>query len=192
MTEQRHCSYFTNNLIRTKTKPCCIIQTSPMHTASTFLTNVLYGLINKLYNQPVQESGKYHGPSDILVVKCHHTNIDDLISYYGKYYELYFVCSERRDKQLFIDSKYKTYKNVAVFDFDELNETPSLSLNTIVKNVATKVKAMVPGPWGWSESHAIQRIRNMNKRYAEIRERPFTYQDPFFLIHGHHRNRPDA
>jgi len=185
--------FFTNTLMQTKTKPCCIIQTSPMHTASTFLTNVLYGLINELYNKPVKESGnyadKYKIQSKILVVKCHHIDIDYLNSYYGQFYDLYFVCSERREKNLLIDPKYKKYHNVLVFDFVELNETPSLSLESIVKHVAAKVKAMVPGPWGWSETKAIRRIRDMNQRYAEIKERPFTYQDPFFLIHGHHRNR---
>ena len=33
-----------------------------------------------------------------------------------------------------------------------------------------------------------QRIINMNKLYEEIKDKPFSYEDKFYGIHGSHRN----
>jgi len=104
-----------------------IIQTSPFHTASTLLINSIYGLIPELNNHKIigewdTNFDKFF--KDIAVVKCHILNIDDLIKKYTNKYKdikILFVCSERIDKNYLIDAKYKEYKNVIVFDFNELN-----------------------------------------------------------------------
>ena len=76
-----------------------IIQTSPMHTASTLLSNALYGIIPELFDKKVIGiwDNKFESYfKQIIVVKCHETNIDKLINEYGSKYKLAFVCSERK------------------------------------------------------------------------------------------------
>ena len=36
---------------------------------------------------------------------------------------------------------------------------------------------------------AVERIKNMNARYEEIKDMPFDYKDDLYAIHGSHRNR---
>lgn len=76
--------------------------------------------------------------NDIIAVKSHNTNIDELILEYGKKYNLIFIYSERKEKNKFINKKYKSYDNVIVFDFNELNETEDYGLEEIVKNIYKK------------------------------------------------------
>ena len=180
-------------MMRKKQKPYLIIQTSPMHTASTLLINVLYGLIDELKDKPIYHCGtpRPYSQTKFTVIKSHHTNIDQLIRYYKKDYNLFFVCSQRPEKNLFIDPKYKTYSNVIVFDFDELNETTVKSLASIVKNISDRVSQKNEWSLYFNNTNAVERIKNMNKRYQEIKNKPFSYEDPFFGIHGSHRNRPD-
>ena len=42
---------------------------------------------------------------NIIVLKCHNTNIDELIIKYKDNYELYFICSERIELGYIIDEK---------------------------------------------------------------------------------------
>ena len=41
----------------------------------------------------------------------------------------------------------------------------------------------------FNKKTALNRIINMNKKYEEIKNKPFSYVDPFFEIHGSHRNK---
>ena len=115
-----------------------IIQTSPMHTASTFLVNALYGLIPKLVDKKIiciwnDNFEKYF--DDIIVIKCHDINIDELILQYSNTYKLYFICSERQEMNYFIDNKYKLYNNVIIFDFIELNENETNTIPKIIEHI---------------------------------------------------------
>jgi len=167
-----------------------IIQTSMFHTASTFLINVLYGLIIELSNKRI--IGEWDNQweqyfNDIIIIKCHNTDIDKLIMEYNNNYKLYFICSERKQYNLTIHDKYKLYNNVVVFDFDELNESSTNPLPDIIKNVYNKINKMLNIEL--NIEGGINRILDMNKRYEEIKEFPFDYIDNFFEIHGSHRNR---
>ena len=120
-----------------------IIQTSPEHTASTLLVNAIYGLIPELFNKKIigiwdNSFEKYF--ENIIVIKNHNTNIDELIKKYDKNYKLVFICSERREKKYLIDNKYKMYDNVVVFDFNELNETNNNTFIQIFDYIYNKVK----------------------------------------------------
>ena len=167
-----------------------IIQTSPQHTCSTFLINALYGLIPELANKKIIGSwiDKFESFFDnTIVVKDHNINIDELINKYKNKYELFFVCSERKEKDALIDQKYKSYNNVVVFDYNELNETEENTIPIIMQNIHDKINNML-GVEVNVES-GINRINLMNTRYEEIKDKPFSYIDPFFEIHGSHRNR---
>ena len=168
-----------------------IIQTSPEHTASTLLVNSIYGLIPELFDKKI--IGLWYDNfenyfNNIIVVKNHNTNIDELIQEYSTNYKLVFICSERKEKNYLIDEKYKTYDNVVVFDFNELNETSDNTLVQIVDNIYTKVKDIL-NDIDLDTKKCIKRILLMNIRYNEIKHKSFDYIDDFFEIHGSHRNR---
>ena len=183
-----------------------IIQTSPCHTASTFLINALYGLIPELNNTKIigfwnenhEDDETYNFEkyfNDIIVIKCHNINIDNLISKYSNY-KLYFVCSERKDTENteVIDTKYKLYNNVVVFDFNELNETDDNTIPKIIQNIYNKIQGLnintdTNTNIDLNIESGINRITLMNKRYQEIKHLPFSYIDDFYEIHGSHRNR---
>jgi hypothetical protein len=173
-----------------------IIQTSPYHTASTFLVNAIYGLIPELVNTKIigiwdEDIESYF--DNIIVLKCHDTNIDGLIKKYDKFYNLLFICSERQEKNYMIDDKYKKYNNVIVFDFNELNELNDNTLPKIVDNIYCKFDNMLCNlnitNIDLNKENCIERLTQMNRRYEEIKHKPFTYVDDFFEIHGSHRDR---
>ena len=176
-----------------------IIQTSPQHTASTFLINALHGFIDDLHKMPVYFVGelslnleKIYWKHNVLLIKSH-SSIDSLIKRYGKKYKLFFICSERCEKQkdiYMIDEKYRSYDNVLIFDYSELNETEDNPLTSIIENLYAKLFIFLPDIT-LNKEKCMERINKMNARYEQIKQLPFSFQDHFFHIHGSHRNRKD-
>jgi len=167
-----------------------IIQTSPYRTASTFLVNALYGLIPELNNTKIvghwdDNFEQYF--RNIIVLKHHNINIDKLMLQYADKYNLFFVCSERKEQGIVIDHKFKFYKNVCVFDFNELNETSNNTVSDIIQHIFKKLSVMLP--FELNIEGGLQRVNAMNIRYKEIHNSEFEYIDDFFEIHGSHRNR---
>ena len=166
-----------------------IIQTSPLHTASTFLVNAIYGIIPELFDKRIIFNNINESLfKNIIAVKSHNINIDELINKYQKKYNLYFICSERRECNYMINDKYKKYNNVIIFDFDELNETVDNTLPQIVDNIYNKLKNVLVDV-DLDKSKCIERLIMMNKKYEEIKHKKFSYIDNFFELHGSHRNR---
>ena len=173
-----------------KIKPIVIIQNSPPHTASTVLINLLHGFI-----QPTKPVYYYQYLSDKLsldnsvvnIIKTHILDINKLTEIVGNEYDVYFVCSERDDKK--INSKFKNMKNVLLFDYTELNETSVYDVNDIVNNAFKKLRPFIPSYIKLDRKAAIERINNMNKLYEKIKDKPFSYVDMFYHIHGSHRGR---
>jgi hypothetical protein len=77
---------------------------------------------------------------------------------------------------------------VVVFDFDELNETSDNTLVKIVDNMYDKLKPLLIDV-ALNKTTCMERIKLMNVRYEEIKNKEFTFIDDFFEIHGSHRNR---
>ena len=130
-----------------------IIQTSPSHTASTILANAIHGLIPSLcdkkiiYDCDLLFNTNFIEP--IIAIKTHITNIDEIINKYknNKYnlkYKIVFICSEKQEIDKLMDPKYKLYNNVVIFDFNELNETPTNTLIQIVDTIYNKVSNVLP------------------------------------------------
>ena len=172
-----------------------IIQTSPPHTASTFLVNAIHGLIPELFDKKIiYNHGVFISNTDesvfgnINVVKSHNINIDELINKYQNKYKLFFICSERRERNYRMDNKYKAYNNVVMFDFVELNETSDYTLSQIVDNIYNKLKNVLVDV-DLDKSKCMERLILMNKKYEEIKDKNFGYIDHFFQLHGSHRNR---
>jgi len=188
--------YINHNYMKT-----IIFQTSPKDTASTFLINAIYGLIPELGDKKIitLKTQNFEDYFDkIILIKCH-KNIDDLIETYKNDYELYFICSERKEKNCLIDEKYRDYKNVVIFDFNELNETETNTIPIIIENIHDKLNQTIIQDINielnielkieLNIKKSIERIHSMNQRYEEIKHLPFTYIDDFYQIHGSHRNR---
>jgi hypothetical protein len=176
-----------------------IFQTSPPHTASTVLVNILYGLIPHLKDKPIiyidnKESvltnnnvqNIFNG-NDLIVIKTHIINIDEWVTRYGKEYNLYFIASTRKDRNLLLDKKYKNYKNLIVFSFNSLNETENNTIYNIVKNVHDRIQNVLDIEL--NIENAVNRIVSMNNLYETIKGNDFKYYDDFYHIHGSHRNR---
>jgi hypothetical protein len=169
-----------------------IVQTSPKHTASTVLVNALYGIISELkghrcvyinrINWGVEEDF-----NNVLLVKSHLPISAFRTKYTGKY-NLLFICSQRPELNLYVHDKGP---DVVVFDYAELNETPTNPVSNIIDNIYNRVRGMLP-EIQLDKQHGIDRVNAMNARYKEIEHLPFRYYDPFFHIHGSHRNRDTA
>ena len=169
-----------------------IVQTSPDHTASTLLVNAIYGLIPELHDKKIIYGVTEHFETyfkNIIVIKSHNTNIDAIIKKYNDQYKLVFICSQRPSLNKWIDPKYRTYKNVVIFNFTELNETTNNTLTQIVDNIYSKVKNVLPPPMELNKGKCVERINKMNLRYEEIKHCSFDFVDDFFELHGSHRNR---
>lgn len=191
-------------------KKILIIQTSPCRiknigTCSTILVNALYGMIEELHEkniigfytatnkQSITDNIKIieENFKNVAVIKYHEHNINLLTKMYGDKYELFFICSQRPSCNLFIEKKYKSYKNVVIFNYIELNETNENTLQNILDNIYNRLYRLFSNCVfiKLNKEIAINRITNMNKRYEEIKHLPFSYIDPFFEIHGSHRNK---
>jgi hypothetical protein len=167
-----------------------IIQTSPPGTTSTVLINALYGMIPELTNKKIIGDWLDNFNllfDDLIAVKSHNINIDELIERYQDIHKLYFICSERPEKNYYMDPKYKSYENVRIFSFNELNESETNSVRNIVENIHNKIKDMLNIEMNIETG--IKRIEDMNKVYQEIKDKPFNYTDDFYELHGSHRNR---
>jgi len=170
-------------------KPNVIIQTSRTRTGSTVLVNMLYGFIIK--NEPIRflmsvdNIPRYLLDNKTTIFKFHKPDIDEFIEKHSDKYNLYFVCSERGDKV--IDEKYHHYKNVLFFNYDELLETETYSVEDIVNNAYNKLRCFLPDDIELNKSDAVERIHKMNTLYEYIKDKPFSYADDFFQLHGSHR-----
>ena len=177
-------------------KKTLIIQVSPGGTASTFLVNALYGLIPSLTNKKIfgfwtrdnwEVSFDDH---DIIVLKSHNLYLDNLILKYEDQYNLYFICSERKEKGKFIDEKYKSYNNITLFDYEELNETSTNTIPIIINNIYNKIYNLdILKNVELDIIASINRIHDMNRCYEEIKNKSFDFIDDFYELHGSHRNR---
>jgi hypothetical protein len=177
-----------------------IFQSSPHHTGSTVLINILHGLIPKLKDKPVifDFNNMYTSGNDfldlndkfidnLLIIKTHNTDIDEIMSKYSDKYKLIFICSVRKDENQLIDKKYKDYKNVIVFSFNSLNESENNTIEDIVNRVYKKIKKLLN--INFNIKDGINRIVSMNNLYEKIKDKNFDYYDTFYHIHGSHRNR---
>ena len=171
-----------------------IIQSSPPRTASTLLANALYGFIPSINDKKIifssfkDNSWEKDIDGNIIVIKSHNTNIDKLIKHYNDRYKLFFICSERgKLAHRIIDEKYKLYDNVIVFKYEELNETSINPLTKIVDNIYNKISFVLN--IDLNKALCIDRLNKMNEVCLHLKDKPFSYYDEFYHIHGNHRNR---
>ena len=164
-----------------------IIQASTSRTASTVLSNILYGLIDPY--SPISQKGEGSGDIKKSIVVTHNTDIDGWIDRLGEEFTLFFIMSERKDKKRTIKKKDRDKDNVLVFDFNDLNETLEYSVADIVQCVHCRLKCFLPEYILLNKELAVLRLICMNALYDCIKDKPFSYCENFFHLHGSHRNR---
>jgi len=197
-------NYFFNSYFNSK-KKIIIFQASPIGTGSTLLVNILYGLIcsekpinfdygflelleKKQTTLDVYKNfEKNFLSNNVNIVKTNNLNLELISNTFSKKYDLFFVCSER-DK-LKIDSKYYKQKNIVIFNYDDLLETNENRIENIINFIKDKIYFILPKTIELNEKNAIVRIKNMNSLYEFIKEKPITYVDNFYHMHGSDHSR---
>ena len=114
-------------------------------------------------------------------------------------YDIRFVCCERkgldsshlnpRDQTDRLDygllpKKYGDYENVYIMQYEDLIKPVEEFCGKLYKDM----KEFLP-MWELSLQGAVDRCNKMNARYEEIKDKPFTFLDKFYYIHGSHRGR---
>lgn len=171
------------------------------HTASTLVANINTGLLEP--GQPIffDESpppSKIHLKnfinSDRLTLKCHSRgkiilkHIQDFSNS-----NLHFVYVNRQDRFQILNS----FKNLTVLDYNKLlYRSESLpdakySLDEVLNYVIDQYKSKINNinKYLLNFDSCKSRILKMDETYHKIKNLPFTYYDPFFHIHGSHKNQ---
>lgn len=176
-------------------KPIKIIQCSNPGSGSTVLVNILMAFFQPYEGVSFMGKSYYREQiiEDNIVIKTHDKRIDDWIEKYGKKYSLYFIISDRHDYDW---HKYYNYDEKVLFiEYEDLLETNDNSLDFLVKKIYERIEKFLPKDYiinnrkNVSIQNGINRINNMNKRYSEIKNKPFEFVDKYYQIHGNHRNK---
>ena len=177
-------------LARGAPSPRAIIQTGAPHTGSTLLANIVQGLVDAA--RPV-EHGMYldHAARPTaralvpgVVFKFHNTSAAFMDAHLraGR-----FVFVSRRARHATVDAaRYERHPAVCVVDYEAL--TASGGVAGEVDHVLARLGERLPGLKA-NRSRAIARVAAMNALYERVKHRPFTWSEPMYLIHGHHRDR---
>ena len=176
------------------TKPVRIIQLSNPGSGSTVLSNLLMAFF-----QPYESlvfMGFHHYNQDIvnnnIIIKTHDVLIDEWIKRFSDKYDLYFIISDRHDYDW---NEHKKNKKILFINYEEILESKINPLPKISLNIYNKVNNFLPKEFmiynrrNISIQNGINRINNMNKRYLEIKNKPFEFVDKYYQLHGKHRNR---
>ena len=122
-----------------------IIQSSPPHTGSTLLLNLIHGFISP---QERIHYANYNIFDELIhkfsIIKTHDLNIIDLENKYPQY-KLFFVMSERNDRkvQKEINNEYKKKSNVLVINYDKLLATDN-SIKDVIDYIFNEFNNFIP------------------------------------------------
>jgi hypothetical protein len=170
-----------------------IIQSSPPHTASTLLSNLIHGFICP------QEEIQYSSDviDNFLITKTHNLNIIDLENKYPQY-KLFFIMSERNDSKVKakINNELKKKSNVLVINYDKLLETNNNSIKNIIDYIFNEFNNFIPKELKPNKDDDLikddmeNRMKIVNETVENMKDKLFDEYDKFTSIHGSHRNRP--
>lgn len=179
---------FLDKLLNSKTR---IIQSSPPRTGSTLLVNILYGLF--CYDSNVcYDSNTY--PSRLkletnFIIKTHQTN---LVGIKNKIinYDLLFVCSKRPEIKRELKIKNTDINYIIVDYTNDLCLIHNKTYKSIITNIYKKLETKLPKHIAnlADIELAIKRIEEMNKYYETIKDKPFSFINKYYHIHGSHKN----
>jgi hypothetical protein len=179
-------------------KKTLIFQASRPRTATTLLSNALHGLIDGLSQKRIIYVDYYYDYyekyyDDIIVVKTHNMSFHKIVEQFSEKYNLFFISSERKDKNLLINDHFKSYDNICIFQYEELNETQENNVSVIAENIYNKVNNLLNEKFNLNikldKEKCINRINEMNQKVIELKDKPFYYVDQYYHVHGSHRTK---
>ena len=95
-----------------------------------------------------------------------------------------------------IPVKYHDFDNVLIIYYNDLlykstrNPDSSLSEEDVVQNIASNMeKKFNINISDENKVLAVQRVKNMDRRYEDIKDQSFHVYDEYYHIHGNHRDR---
>jgi hypothetical protein len=165
-----------------------IIQCSTKNSASVVLINILHGLLSDL--EPVKFIDRYSikqikeliDNTDIPILKTHICNLNSWINHF-KEYNLIFICSDNNSNKITTNCK-----NTVIIDNTKLITSESNTPETIIDYVINEIKSLLPANYILNKESCIKRLNNMFLLYNDIKNKPFSYVDTFFHIHGSHNS----
>jgi hypothetical protein len=168
-----------------------IIQSSPPHTGSTLLLNLIHGFIAP------QEKINFESIEKSSILKTHNLNIIDWENKFPQY-KLFFIMSERNDSkvQKQINNKYKEKSNVLVINYDKLLVTDNNSIKNVIDYIFNKFNNFIPNELKPNKDDNLikddmeNRIKIVNETVEKMKDKPFNEWDRLTGIRGSHRNRP--
>ena len=169
-------------------------------TGSTLVVNIILGFFEP--DQPVVGITKYHQQlikehkfrqvfdnfSSRMVLKAHFMEMFD-------YIDTKYITTHRSNKPM--SNKIYNRDNIVVLEYSELlykseynphsNKSVERVINYVANEIENKFLDIKITEHQRKSSH--ERVLNMDKMYESIKHKPFQYFDPFYHIHGSHRNR---
>lgn len=161
-----------------------VIQTSKPRTGSTVLTNLVHGFLS-----PTKPVAPTNNIIDNMITKQHDLDFQKLLS--NKDYNIYLVVSLRNEKQ----NDYLKNSKILYINYNEILMTESNTVEKICNDMYIKFNNFFPDKIKLNLSreeiisNMINRFENMNKKVEELKNKPFSYWDSFYGVHGSHRNR---
>ena len=173
-----------------------IIQSSPDHTGSTVLINLVHG-----YLLP-DENVHWNTETLIdkfLITKTHNTNIKFWEKKYPQY-KLFFIMSERNDSKVCrkINSKYRKKSNVLIINYDKLLINDNYSQKNMIDYIFNKINNFIPKNLKPNKDDDLikddmeKRFNIVNETVAKLKDKPFNTFDKFTHVHGSHRDRKNS
>lgn len=170
-----------------------IIQSSPTHTGSTLLVNLVHGYISP--------DEKVHWNTQLLInkfliTKTHNTNIEFWEKKYPQY-KLFFIMSERNDKKICkkINSKSRKKSNVLIINYDKILVNDNNNQKNMIDYIFNKFNNFIPKKLKPNKCDDLikddmeKRLNIVNDTVLKLKDKSFDIYDKFTHIHGSHRNR---
>lgn len=170
-----------------------IIQSSPTHTGSTLLLNLIHGYLLPDEKVRLNPQEFIH---NFLITKTHNTNI---VFWERKYpeYKLLFIMSERNDIKVkkMINLKYREKSNVLIINYDNLLVNDNNSQSNVINYIFNKFNEFIPKELKLNieddliKDNMEKRFNIVNEIVEQMKDEKFDVLDNFTGIHGSHRNR---
>ena len=136
------------------------------------------------------------------VTKTHVVDVDELEEEFGHLFDdTFYVAANRAEKGISIDAEYCEYDNVLCFDYDDFAYKPDEIADDdsleVIADIVRRVKAGLEQNFPllrnveMSVEEATKRVKLMEKATEEMAGKSFKEHEPYFGIHGGHRNRDD-
>jgi len=136
------------------------------------------------------------------VTKTHVVDVDELDQEFGHLFDdTFYVAANRAENGISIDAEYCDYDHVLCFDYNDFaykpDENDDEEALEVISDIVQRVKEGLESKFPllqnvhMSVEEATKRVKLMETATEEMAEKSFKEHEPYFGIHGGHRNRGD-